>query len=185
MKKIIAMVLVFVFCLSFTACEDKEKNISPTTATTTTITSSRISENITEKTSSVVEFQFSYYLEKTHFYRINQDGEIEYVEKDGSYGNLYERTPKGFDYINFDNDSKNIGLISKEKIEQIKVLVEDVFDDRISYVAQDTPKIYIYYNNQVFECDIIHENKEIFKKIKQMIEFLNSNTTIGLNEEIY
>ena len=36
MKKIIAMVLVFVFCLSFTACEDKEKNISPPTTPTTT-----------------------------------------------------------------------------------------------------------------------------------------------------
>ena len=46
------MVLVFVFCLSFTACEDKEKNISPSTATTTTITSSRISENITKKTTA-------------------------------------------------------------------------------------------------------------------------------------
>lgn len=131
-----------------------------------------------------IEIQFDYYAEKAHFYRINQDGVIEYSGRDGSYGNLYYNEPKGYEYINFDSTSGKVGLLSKESLKQLEILVKDIACEKSDYSAVDTPQLHIYYNDTVFGCCIL-KDKKIYDKIDKLLDFLNENTSIKLDRNIY
>ncbi len=131
-----------------------------------------------------IEIQVSYYLEKSHFYRIYENGKVEYLEHDGCEVNLYEMQPKGYDYIDFDKKSSEVGSLDNDKVVESIVLVNDIIKSNINYAASDTPLLHIYYNNKAYEICVVSK-EQVYKKIDKLFELLNDNTSVELDRSIY
>lgn len=125
------------------------------------------------------DIQIGYYLEKTHFYRIKNNGIIEYMEKDGDYGIL-----KSFDDVNFDKNAKDIGKINQVKLNNFNNIVKKIICTKNSIIVSDTPVFYIYENNNVYKYYVLHDEPN-YTLFNELFSFFNKNTKVKLNNKIY
>lgn len=125
------------------------------------------------------DIQIGYYLEKTHFYRIKNNGIIEYMQKDGDYGIL-----KSFENVNFDKNAKDIGKINQAKSNEFNSLIKKIISTKSSIIASDTPVIYIYEKNNIYKYYVLHDEPN-YTLFNELFDFFNKNTKVKLNNKIY
>lgn len=168
----VALIMIFVSSCEFKANERK------TTKTTHNTTNSTVAPE------DCYDVQLGYYMEKTHFYRIQENGTITYLQKDGDWGNLINESPRGYAYVNFSENSKKVGSLSKKLLNKFNRIINNIINDKSDYFASDSPKLYIYRNNRVYEYCILSE-KSNYKLFNELFDILNESTSVALNRSIY
>lgn len=190
MKKIYIMIALFMFIFSSCNNAENQKAVNSKTEKNTYNTTQKSVEttlNSTYKTTTAsktndidyYDIQIGYYLEKTHFYRIKNNGIIEYMQKDGDYGIL-----KSFENVNFDKNAKDIGKINQAKSNEFNSLIKKIINTKSSIIASDTPVIYIYENNNIYKYYVLHDEPN-YTLFNELFDFFNKNTKVKLNNKIY
>ena len=190
MKKIYIMIALFMFIFSSCNNAENQKAVNSKTEKNTYNTTQKSVEttlNSTYKTTTAsktndidyYDIQIGYYLEKTHFYRIKNNGIIEYMQKDGDYGIL-----KSFENVNFDKNAKDIGKINQAKSNEFNSLIKKIINTKSSIIASDTPVIYIYENNNIYKYYVLHDEPN-YTLFNELFDFFNKNTKVKLSNKIY
>ncbi len=176
MKKLAILLIIITLLLS--ACGNKDTAKSDNQNTTPSTESSTLTPK------SCYDVQIGNYMEKTHFYRIYGNGSIKYMQRDGDWGNLAKETPKGFDNIDFDNKSTKVGFLINAKLNSFYKIIDSVINDKNEKSACDVPMLYIYHNDKAYEYCVLHE-EDNYKLFDKLFSFLNKNTSVKLDREIY